>query len=209
MRAANFIQNLTWHCDCKALQSIEARGPSASAGESFSMCDCWASVQNRKDGVPVLFWGTHCRTWHLFWLVKEFLKMKQILIFSNKTHLTKHLNAPVNSCFFLCCGDFLFKSHTCLCASLCGSMCDVRLFIFSKWGLHGAELSLSNLWVTGSWTLGKLHAAASHHESKREREREAQSVCSAVCSSPHMLLLYEYCKCDRSVFLNCFSKTTY
>lgn len=164
---------------------------------------------NRKDGVPVLFWGTHCRTWHLFWLVKEFLKMKQILIFSNKTHLTKHLNAPVNSCFFLCCGDFLFKSHTCLCASLCGSMCDVRLFIFSKWGLHGAELSLSNLWVTGSWTLGKLHAAASHHESKREREREAQSVCSAVCSSPHMLLLYEYCKCDRSVFLNCFSKTTY
>lgn len=61
----------------------------------------------------------------------------------------------------------------CLCAFLCCSMCDVKVFIFSKRRLHGAELSRTNLWVTGSWTLGKLQAAAS------QQEKEARAVCSA------------------------------
>lgn len=45
--------------------------------------------------------------------------------------------------------------------------------IFSKQRLHGAELSRSNLCVTGSWTRAKLQAAAS------QQEKEALSVCSA------------------------------
>lgn len=62
----------------------------------------------------------------------------------------------------------------CACASPCRSVCiTVHLCIFSKRRLHGAELSRSNLCVTGSWTLGKLQAAAS------QQEKEALSVCSA------------------------------
>lgn len=62
----------------------------------------------------------------------------------------------------------------CQCAPLCRSMrvC-VGVFIFSKRRLHGAELSRSNSRVSGSWTLGKLQAAAS-----RQGE-EAPSVCWA------------------------------
>lgn len=69
----------------------------------------------------------------------------------------------------------------CLCLFLCHSMCDVSVFIFSKQRLHGAELSQSNLWVTGSWTPGKLQAAAS------QQERPSQSVQQISCRSTIML----------------------
>lgn len=99
--------------------------------------------------------------------------------------------------FFLCfllLGFFLIhrktqKTSVCSChrvheilgaeACLCMSV-----FSFSKQRLHGAELSRSNLWVSGSWTLGKLQAAASQQEKgapgRSVQEPSALHMCRTV-----------------------------
>lgn len=88
----------------------------------------------------------------------------------------------------------------CLCLFLCHSMCDVSVFIFSKQRLHGAELSQSNLWVTGSWTPGKLQAAAS------QQERPSQSVQQISCRSTIML---HWTSLDSNCERKLWGKTSY
>lgn len=124
-----------------------------------------------------LFWGTFLvscevlkdrRQWWHFLLTYKCINFSKIWHQFHTNDSNSHRRTSY-TCIFV---FRLSVMCSCQCASLWGGVCDVRVFIFSMRRLHGAELFRSNLWVIGSWTLGKLKAAASQHE------RKAQSACS-------------------------------
>lgn len=74
------------------------------------------------------------------------------LLFNSFKNKKKRSKPGVFSCQH---AHVLLLAEACLCISV---------FSFSKQRLHGAASSRSNLRVSGSWTLGKLQAAASQQE---------------------------------------------